>query len=200
MVAAADLWHGTHTLLVAKTGFALPALLALLAVRASHAGGSRALVAAWAGLALVADASAVATLASGASPLRRVASHLRERAEPGHLVVIPTARPTYVYPLLFALRDAGVADVEVLVAPRELLAAEGAALAERAGARNLSLVNLAVRYEPASVWSRELLRDVAARARAAGWSVTRVRASTAPGAGEHRLFLLSPVPVRYFPG
>jgi hypothetical protein len=221
LVAAADLWHGTHTLLVAKTGFVLPVLLVLLVVRASHraSGGGphsarlrlaarplrdvpapRALVAAWAALALAANASAIAALGSDASPIRRVASHLRERAEPGHLVVVSSPRPTYVYPLLLALRDAGVAEVRVMYAPPELLAAEGAGLAARAGATSLSLVNLAVRYDPASVWSRELLRDIAGRAREAGFAVARVRASTPRGAGERRLYLLSPVQVRYFPG
>ncbi len=201
LVAAADLWHGTHTLLVAKTGFALPALLILLVVRGSHcAPAARALVAAWGALALAGSASAIATLGSAESPTWAVVSHLRERAEPGHLVVISSSRPTYVYPLLLALRDAGIAGVKLMVAPPELLGAEGAALGERAGATSLSLVNLAVRYDPSSVWSRELLRRVMSQARAAGWTTTRLPASAPHGPGERTLFLLSPVQVRYFPG
>jgi hypothetical protein len=204
LVAAADAWHGTHTLFVAKTGFALPAVLALLAVRAAHAapwaGLHRALLAAWVCVALAGNASALAAEASSATPVRQVVAHLRERAEPGHLVVLSTPRPTYVYPLLLALREAGVSGIRVMYAPPELLRAEGSDLAERAGARSLSLVNLVVIYDPSTVWERALLRDVARRARAAGFEATRARPGNPGADGARRLWILSPVQVRYFPG
>jgi hypothetical protein len=207
LVAAADAWHGTHTLFVAKTGFALPVVLVLLVVRASHAAPApalgRGIVGAWGALALAAGASAIWNGAAGASPIRSVAAHLRERAEPGHLVVVSTSRPTYVYPLLLALRDAGIERASVMYAPPELLRAEGAALAERAGARSLSLVNLAVTYDRSSVWDRALLRDVARRARESGFAAGRPGPGSAESPrsdGERRLWILSPVQVRYFPG
>jgi hypothetical protein len=204
LVAAADAWHGTHTLFVAKTGFALPALLALLVVRAAGAapaaGLRRALLAAWGVLALAGCASALATEASATTPVRQVVDHLRERAEPGHLVVLSTPRPTYVYPLLLALREADVAGVSVMYAPPELLRAEGSALAERSGARSLSLVNLIVTYDPSTVWERALLRDVARRARAAGFEAARAQPGSPGADGARRLWILSPVQVRYFPG
>jgi hypothetical protein len=204
LVAAADAWHGTHTLFVAKTGFALPPLLALLVVRASHrAPGAPlrgALLAAWGALALCANASAIASLAGGASPVRELAAHLRARAGPGHLVVLPTARPTYVYPLLLALREAGVHEIRVVLAPPELLREAGAGLAERAGSASLSLVNLAVPYDRDSTWERSLLRDVARRARAEGFEAGRVRPESPAGDLPRRLWILGPVQVRYFPG
>src|SRR5262249_20655995 len=140
------------------------------------------------------------------SPIERVAQHLRQRAEPGHLVVLSSAWPTYVYPLLLALRSAGVHGVEVVVAPPELLRAQGPALADRAHARSLSLVNLLVSYDRASVWDPELVRDVAERARAAGFRVVRMRGGgeagdEAPRAeGERWMWIVGRAQVRYFPG
>ncbi len=207
LVAAADLWHGTHTLVLGKTGFAYPVLLGLLVVRAAGALPrvipSAALVAAWGALALVADGSAIATAARTESSYERVARHLRAHDDPSHLLVIPTATAPYVVPFLLVLREAGVREVQVVVAPPELLRADGASLAERAGARSLSLVNLRVTYDLASVWDRALLAEVEARAREAGWQTAALPRTGPDGPdleGERRLFILSPVQVRYFPG
>lgn len=203
LVAAADAWHGTHTLFVAKTGFALPPLLVLLAVRASHRAPppfGRGLLVAWAALLLAANASAIASAGLHASPVREVAAHLRARAAPGHLVVLSAAYPSYVYPLLHALREAGVEGIRVMVAPPDLLAEGGVALAARSGAESLSLVNLAVSYDRGAVWSRSLLREVTERARAQGWEASRVRRESPVGDAPRRLWILGPVQVRYFPG
>jgi len=207
LVAAADLWQDTHTGFLGKTGFAYPVLLILLVVRAAgtlHGRvASTALVAAWGALSLTADASLIARSAIAESSYARVAHHLRAHDDPSHLLVLSTGSPLYVVPLLLVLRDAGVARVQVLVAPPELLRAEGAALAERTGARSLSLVNLRVTYDLSSFWDRALLRDVESRAREAGWRTSRLRKD---GAGEpdsqaqRQLFILSPVQARYYPG
>jgi hypothetical protein len=210
LVAAADAWQGTHTLFVAKTGFALPVLLGLLVVRAAGSAPARlrrGVLAAWSALALGANASEIARGAFARSPAAAVVAHLRERSGTGDLVVLSSARPTYVYPLLLALRDAGVAGIALVYAPPALLRAEGAALAERAGARSLTLVNLDVAYDRSTMWDPALLREVAERARASGFRVERVRrAGAAPpraatgSTGERRLWILSPIQVRYFPG
>jgi hypothetical protein len=215
LVAAADAWQGAHMLFVAKANFALPVLLALIVARAAAAaprGLGRGLVAASLALALAADASSVATGAWARSSAAAVVAHLRDRAAPGDLVVLSSARPTYVYPLLLALRGARLEGVRVLYAPPALLRAEGPALADRAGARCLTLVNLDVAYDRSTMWDPPLLREVAQRARSAGFRVERVRRARASGpgpappdaepgaAGERRLWILSPIQVRYFPG
>jgi len=213
LVAAADAWQGTHTLFVAKTVFALPLLLALAGARAVAAAPralGRGLLAAWLAIAIAADASAIASAALARSPAAALVAHLRARAAAGDLVVLSTARPTYVYPLLLALRDAGVRGVSLVYAPPALLRAEGPALADRAGARSLTLVNLDVAYDRSTMWDPPLLRAVAERARAAGFRVERVRRPGArrrgedppaadPADGARRLWILSPVQVRYFP-
>jgi hypothetical protein len=61
-------------------------------------------------------------------------------------------------------------------------------------------VNLIVTYDPSTVWERALLRDVARRARAAGFEAVRVRPGSPDADGARRLWILSPVQVRYFPG
>ena len=90
------------------------------------------------------------------------------------------------------------------MAPPELLRAEGAALAERSGARSLSLVNLRVTYDLSSFWDRALLRDVESGAREAGWRTSRLRKDGAAGEADSQaqkqLFILSPVQARYYPG
>jgi hypothetical protein len=127
----------------------------------------------------------------------------RGRGAPDHIVVVSAALQTYLQPLVRVLAGAGVERVALLHLPAEQLRAEGLRAIEATGARSATLVNFAVPYDPSATWDRALLRELEAQAAAAGWHPVRVQRSRAAGpseAGDHALWLVGPVRVRYFPG
>jgi hypothetical protein len=192
-IAAADLWHGTHTLFLSKTCFALVALLLLLAVRGWQWTASRRVAAA--GLALW-----CALLGAGA--VANVAVRAASDDDPSHRVVLSTTRPGYVFPLLLALRATGVERVQVTTAlPGSLGEAVAAATGGEGAVSRLTLVNLVVAYERSSTWSRDELREARARASANGWAAYRVggrRDESQAGQSDRVVAIMSPIQVGYF--
>lgn len=206
LVLAADVWHGTHTVFLSKTSLALPALLLLLAVRAWHTPRRRELrVAGLVATSLLlgsASIGAVVARALSTTPYEWVARHLADRDLPSHRVLLSSARPGYVYPLLLTLREAGVEAVQLGFSPPETLLDDLRALGSSPEISRVSLVNLNVSYERDRIWSAELLRAARRQARGAGWTVERpARGASPPESGDaaRTLWILSPVQVDYSP-
>jgi hypothetical protein len=205
-IAAADLWHGTHTLFLSKTCFALVALLLLLAVRGWQWTASRRVAAAglalWCALLGAGAVANVAVRAASTSPYEAVAARLARDDDPSHRVVLSTTRPGYVFPLLLALRATGVERVQVTTAlPGSLGEAVAAATGGEGAVSRLTLVNLVVAYERSSTWSRDELREARARASANGWAAYRVggrRDESQAGQSDRVVAIMSPIQVGYF--
>jgi len=191
-LALADRLHGSRTLFVSKTAFALWPLALLWVGRAGRALPPRVGRAA---LALAASA----LLATSAGVLWRrapapdaVERHAAAIAAPGptpHWVALASRMPGYAVPLLRALAAEGF-DGTLVYAPvldLDPLLERAAA----AGVARLTLVDLAVDYGPAQRWGAPGLERLARRARERGW-----RVGDEPGEGP-RLVVRSPARVCY---
>ncbi len=195
-IGIADGLHGTHTLFITKTSFALFPFSILLIVRAFSGFAEpwrRFALGCWVGVFVVAIAGDLHSIGSGRTPMENVASEVAQRDDPSHVVVLSSTFPGYAPPLLLELRAAGVQRVRVVWAPWfRLDDLVDAATADPSIAR-MTLVNLDVPYSKPETWQPEHLVRLKVRAAAAGWNVSR-----APDDGPRQLRILSPVPVKYF--
>jgi hypothetical protein len=177
-IAAADLAHGTHTLFVTKTGFLLFPLLLLLIVRAWLTAPWPALrrwgPAAWWLLLGAVTAGNLLHERSDAAPEALVAADLLQPGAESQVVLVNTQHRGEVFPLVLALRDAGVTGVRVAQVDEPHLAAAVEAVLSAPGAMRAMLVNVGARCQclmPPTAWSEAALSAVAARAQSLGWAV-----------------------------
>ena len=179
-ILASDWLRDSHTLFISKTTFSFLPLLVCLVVRAWQEVPLRR--AASAALALCLLLSATSTL--GAIRTRGrfydyfeiVAEYLRRSDAASHRVVLSADRRGYTIPLLLTLRDAGVREVRITLAPGNELAACTESLIADPETQRLTLVDFAVPYEPRDSWDAAELRNTAKRARARSWYALRLPA------------------------
>jgi hypothetical protein len=210
-IGLADWAHGTHTLFVTKTSFALLPILLLAVVRAFSGlpeTWRRVGLAAWVGLFAVAIAGDLHTRGSGKTPMEIVAAAVARSDDPSHVLVVSSTFPGYLVPLLLELRTAGVREVRVAYAPWFRLDALIDSVSRDRSIARLTLVNLDVSYSPPETWQPEHLARVRTRAGHSGWQVTthapspawldEIDEEAARGDRSRRLQIVSPVEVKYF--
>jgi hypothetical protein len=192
LIAAADLWHGTHTLFLTKLSFGLFPLLVLALIGSWHTVPDRRVrvagLAAFAALLAAVSLHNVVALIQGVSHFERIAAHLSAADARSHVVVLSDRERGYVVPLLLQLRDAGVGQLLMSAASREELPGLIDALTSDPSVRRISLIGLAVGADPE--WGAWLLRRTTAKAARRGFDLREFGPQPPPAADPTRSLTL----------
>ncbi len=199
-IAIADAWHGTHTLFISKTSFALIPILVILIVRASCVPKTpvlqRIAIGLWLAVFALANLGNAFARHTQDTVYEALARTIVMHDAPEHLIVLSSNLRGYTIPLLLSLRRAGVEHVQVVHATfEEIMNFE--ALSRNEDTRHLTLVNLDVHYYPKHIWSLEQLLEVGKRAQQLGWKVREGGGVNAEGP---LLSIWRVVPVKYYGG
>jgi hypothetical protein len=173
LIAAADRWHGTHTLFLTKLSFGLFPLLVLALIGSWHAAPDRRLrvvgLAAFAALFAAVSIHNVVAQLQRVSDFERISADLSAANTRSHVVVLSSRTRGYVVPLLLLLRDADAGQLRMGAASRDELPALIDALTSDASVRRISLVGFSLGTDPE--WGTRLLGRTMMKARRRGYEL-----------------------------
>lgn len=195
MILVADMLHGTRTLTLTKMSLLLYPFLLLLVLRAwlslSMPRVRRLGLALWVVLLLAAMGTTIYSRSRWIDHHQAVANSLAASDDDHHMVILNSMIRGHATPLLLTLREHGVHNVHIVLAPPSRLTSVLDDVCQLTDYR-VTLVNMHTVYTWAPselMWTPEQLRSAARQARQAGWEVRRFepkdlldREQPAPGA------------------
>lgn len=156
-IIAADFWHNTHTFFILRTSIVLLPLMILAAAIGifgiNNIWLKGLLSGFWVSLLLLTSISNMVSAGAAVPDRKALVNHMLKYDRPAHVAVFNDRERGYLIPVLAALRDGGVEQIQIAVAGRKELFDVILKLSRDTNVEQISLINLDIKYDRDAVWT-----------------------------------------------